>query len=100
MTFQNKGDYAKSGVIQYGLLSEDLKKEKLNNYRELRWNSRGSSPWVESYKILENTTIDAQTAVVTASLLWKTSGDDGKNVETKLYMEKDENSNWVITKIE
>ena len=100
MTLQNKGDYAKNGALQYGLLSEDFKKEMLDTYRAFGWGSRGSSPWVENYKIVQNNMADAQTATVTISLTWKTSNDNGIPAETKLYMTKDENDDWVITKIE
>ena len=99
MTLQNKGDYAKNGALQYGLLSEDFKKEMLDTYRALGWGSRGSSPWVEEYKISEKTVHDDGTVTVTMALTWKTSADDGVIAQHKLNMTKNENI-WLITKEE
>ena len=54
----------------------------------------------ENYEIIQSTMTDAQTATVTISLTWKTSGDDVIPAESEIHMTKDEDNHWIITQIE
>lgn len=41
----------RNGAIQYGLLSDELRDEKYNEFKELGFVTGTSSPWVDSYEI-------------------------------------------------
>ncbi len=98
-TLMNSGDYPKNGALQYGLLSENCKKEMLDTYRSLGWGSRGSSPWVQDYKITKKSEIDGKSVIITLSMTWKTSADNGIPGDTILHMTQNNDGNWEITKI-
>ena len=42
---------SRNGAVQYGLLSDKLRKEKYSTLYELNFVTGTSSPWVDSYKI-------------------------------------------------
>ena len=87
--------YSKNGALTYVLLSKEYQEEMFDTFKE-SWNSRGSSPWVESYEISDKAINDDGTAVLTLNLILKTSADDGVHSQWKLYMTKNENI-WQIT---
>lgn len=41
----------RNGAVQYGLLSDELRDEKYNEFKELGFVTGTSSPWVDSYEI-------------------------------------------------
>lgn len=48
-----QGVKTRNGAWQYALLSPELKEQSLSNYEEAGWVTGVSSPWVESYSIIE-----------------------------------------------
>lgn len=48
-----KGVKARNGAVQYALMSTDLKRKELSSFEAANWVTGTSSPWIESYDMLD-----------------------------------------------
>lgn len=75
--------------FRYALLSEDLKKQEYENYKNINWVIGGSSPWVLSYEVKQGNKIDEDTYEYsinyTLSDSTKTAYTAGENITIKKY---------------
>ena len=55
-----KGVMARNGALQYAMLSPELREANPSWYEDLRWITRTSSPWVESFEIVGDREISGE----------------------------------------
>ena len=85
---------SRNGAVQYGLLSDKLRKEKYSTLYELNFVTGTSSPWVDSYKISK--TGDYSYRI---DFTLKTSVPDDVSTSTFDIKAEQVNESWRITSI-
>lgn len=93
-----EGVKMRNGALQYAVLSLELQEQKQADYEDLGWVTGTSSPWVDSYKIMEQTKKDDTTWEYKIQLALKTStGDAGSTLATLLVKQYEDN--WFIDQL-
>lgn len=69
-----KGVKTRNGVMQYSVLTGDLKKQFKQERDNSSWVTGVSSPWVTKYSIVASKEIDKQTFQITVQFEWGLNG--------------------------
>ncbi|MGI6129768.1 MAG: stalk domain-containing protein [bacterium] len=93
-----EGVKMRNGALQYAVLSLEFQEQRRADYEDLGWVTGTSSPWVDSYKIMEQTKKDDTTWEYKIQLALKTStGDAGSTLATLLVKQYEDN--WFIDQL-
>ena len=89
----------RNGALRYAILSPELKKKQYLNYKELNWVIGGSSPWVQSYKIVEKNGTDVNTCDYEIDYVLTDSTEDTYSAVENITIKKfnvNEVENWFV----
>ena len=88
----------RNGALQFAVMSEELREQKLEDFSSLRWVTGTSSPWIEQYEITEQSqTSDGSWQYKVKFALKTSTGDAGLTVAEVLV--KQHENVWLIDQI-
>ncbi|HHU52188.1 MAG TPA: copper amine oxidase N-terminal domain-containing protein [Firmicutes bacterium] len=94
-----EGVKTRNGAWQYAVLSPELREEQHKRFAEANWSTGTSSPWVESYQVLERYRIDQEVYRYEVKFTYTDSAKKTSGTKEYVTVRKYEDS-WLISSIE
>lgn len=83
--------------FRYAILSEDLKKQEYENFKNINWVIGGSSPWVLNYEVTQTNKVDDETYEYRIDYTLSDSTKTAYSAHENITVKKG-GDNWFVTK--